>query len=179
MTVSRRFLLFALIVPVVGCATEDSRPPARTTSYMEKSFADMEVHLQRCTARTGYDPDNVKGVGKYRLAKNELAWRRCAYRGIERIMIPNSKFPEIYVGLIAQDKAMTKQVRRRQLTRAEREKRLAERLAEIEKTELEETLRRSPRLADDEKQRRAQQLRRSTMLLVNNTMARPTSPSPR
>ena len=101
----------------------------------EESRAQLAVHLDACTNRYGYDPNNVDALAPYELGKNETKWRSCAYEGIENYLIPQSSIATQYRLLIAEDREMTAQVQQKSLTRAARNATLDKRIALIEKQE--------------------------------------------
>lgn len=103
---------------------EESGPPAHLQTgsaiYMEQAFKAFDAHLAACSASSGYDPDKAADLGTYEIAAGEAAWATCAYDGVDKILVPESRTPELYRDLVARHKDLTAQLRDRKVTRAER-----------------------------------------------------------
>ena len=103
---------------------EESGPPAHMQTgsaiYMEKAFKAFDAHLAACSASSGYDPDKAADLGTYEIASGEAAWATCAYEGVDKILVPESRTPELYRDLVARHKDLTAQLRDQKVTRAER-----------------------------------------------------------
>lgn len=97
-----------------GCATLSEEGAERR----------MDAHMARCSARHGYDPAAVTGVGEHELAPGEREWRACVYQGIRTLIIPQTAIPQVYENLIAQDTEMTDAIERGTLTRSQRKARI-------------------------------------------------------
>ncbi len=136
---------------VAGCAGRPAEPPPRAT--FGELRAQLDEHLEACTAAVGVDPRNALDAGDHELVAGERAWLDCAYDGIEGIMVPGSDIPEMYRSLIAESRAMTDRVERGAATRDQRRGRIEELIAEIEDAEL--AILRARELAESEEQRRA------------------------
>ena len=123
-------LVFVVALTLEACAsasgTADTPPAERFRAY-----------LDQCTAQYGYSPDAVQGVGEHELAPNELAWRACAYKGIETVLIPRASMPDLYRLLITEDRAMTEAVTVGTMTRQQRRDRIEKLFAEVSSQETE------------------------------------------
>lgn len=121
-------------------------------------------HLDRCTAEHGYDPAKAKHLGENELGKNEKAWRRCAYAGIEGQMIPGALDPKKFQRLVHEDQVMTEQIAQGTLTRSLRKARVQEVLGQIKNEEdayHQEQIRKLNQMQDHlERHRRFQDLHR-------------------
>ena len=103
---------------------EESGPPAHLQTgsdiYMEDAFKAFDAHLAACSASSGYDPDKAADLGTYDVAPGEDAWATCAYEGVDKILIPDTRAPELYRALVERHKDLTAQLRQQKVTRAER-----------------------------------------------------------
>lgn len=84
----------------------------------------LREFLRSCTEKHGYDPKKTAALDDHDIAPGEKSWRRCAYDGIRKIMIPRSAVPGDYQNLIASDQTMTREIGEGKLTRDEREARI-------------------------------------------------------
>lgn len=105
--------------------TEDQEPaPARlqtgTDIYMEAAFKQFDKYLANCSKTFGYDPDNVADEGAFELEPGEEDWRGCAYEGVQKILVPKTRSPELYETLVNSHKILTEQMKKRIVTRGER-----------------------------------------------------------
>lgn len=121
----------------------------------------LERHLDGCTSAYGTDPTEATDLGDYELVPNERAWLDCAYEGIVTIMVPNSDFPQMYRKLIAESRALTDLVERREITREQRRTRIRNLVAQIEEAEIDSLIEREPDVSE-EKQRASEELVRKT-----------------
>ncbi len=121
-------LVLAIIcLPAIACA--QLQP-----SY-ESSWQKLLTHFSACSSVHGFDPQSPQQPPQDRLAKGELAWRACAYQGIENIMIPNSAVPGLFQQLIREDKDMTARIAGGELKRSERKARVLAILEDIRSRE--------------------------------------------
>ena len=101
----------------------------------ETSWQKLLAHFAGCSSVHGYDPRYLQDLPENRLGKGELAWRACAYQGVEEIMIPASSVPGMFRQLIQEDKTMTAKIGRGELKRSERKARVTAVLADIRRKE--------------------------------------------
>ena len=87
---------------------------------MEAAFKQFDKHLANCSETFGYDPDNVANEDAFELEPGEEDWRGCAYEGVEKILVPETRSPELYKTLINSHKILTEQMKKRIVTRDER-----------------------------------------------------------
>jgi hypothetical protein len=124
-----------ILVPIALCAglagpaqaVEETRPEAH---------AAFEDGLARCTRLYGYAPSTAQSLGPHELGKGELDWRDCAYHVVRKTLVPGSRVPMVYEQAIREDKAMTAAIQRRELTRAERRRKLDDLFDSLRATEV-------------------------------------------
>ena len=153
-------LLFVLCV-ATACATPSSEKAQARPTFGQLRLS-LESHLDGCTQSFGTDPTEAKDVGDFELVQNERAWLDCAYQGIETIMMPNSDQPDLYRNFIAESRALTDLVERREITRAQRKTRIHKLVAEIEDAEIASLVRREPGISQAQ-QRVNEELVRETL----------------
>lgn len=95
----------------------------------------LEKHMQDCTRQFGYDPAQAGGLGAHELGAGERAWRDCVYEGIQKIMMSVSVIPEVYQQLIDDDRRMTDDIERQEMTRSERRAQLEANVRNIKLSE--------------------------------------------
>lgn len=127
------------------------------------SFAELKSaldgHLVECTETFGLDPREQSAAGENELAVGELEWLECAYRGIEAIMVPSTKFPDMYRQLMADSRSMTVLVEQGEMTRTQRRNVLQAAIVEIENAEIVSLLRGSPGTSEELDRARTAELR--------------------
>ena len=144
-----------IILFAVGCAQQGPQ------QEQQASFAELEVQLEsylsQCTQTFGLDPRKESGLSENELAPNERDWLDCAYKGIEKIMIPNSDFPGMYRDFIAEAQSLVDLMERGEVTRTQRRNRLQIRIAQIQNAEIVRMIRDEPQVSE-EKQRKDTEL---------------------
>ncbi len=136
-----------IFLSAVGCAQQGSQQEQRA-SFVELR-AQLESYLSQCTQTFGLDPRTEPGLSENELAPNERDWLDCAYKGIERIMIPNSDFPGMYRDFIAEAKAVVGLMERGEVTRTQRRNRLQTLMAQIENAEIVRMIRDEPQISEE------------------------------
>jgi hypothetical protein len=93
---------------------------------MDREAADneMRAYLEDCTRQHGYAPTESDSFGPHELAPGERAWRSCADRGIEEVMIPAARAPKNFRAVIEADRRLTAEVAAGTATRVERRERI-------------------------------------------------------
>jgi hypothetical protein len=109
--------------------------PALAKLTMDEARTRFDQHLAECTKEFGYSPEQSFRFGDHELAPKELEWRKCAYEGVRKWLIPNTDLPEGYDQLIDEDQRMTSSIAAKQLTRTERRERLDQLMHAIEEKE--------------------------------------------
>lgn len=104
---------------------------ARAQGSMDDAWAAFELEIGKCSYKTGYDEDDLPGIGENELAPGEREWRECVYQGIRRLVVPVSRIPDKIYLLIARDKRLTNAIERGEATRSERRKETDKLLAEL------------------------------------------------
>ena len=110
-------------------------PDAPSAGYMDAAVTAFQAQYDQCSATHGYDPDALPPLGDFELAPTELDWRECVYDAIRDVLIPESRSPEMYFSLIADDQRLTQAVTAGQTTRAQRRAEIEASLAAIRQTE--------------------------------------------
>ena len=143
------FAVFIILI-AVGCAQQ--APQQNQQASFAELRSQLESYLSQCTQTFGLDPRKGPGLSETELAPNERDWLDCAYKGIERIMIPNSDFPGMYRDLIAEAKSLVDLMERGEVTRTQRRNRIQIRIGQIENAEIVRMIRDEPQISE-EKQR--------------------------
>ncbi len=89
--------------------------------------------MASCTEAHGFDPLTAND-DDHALAPGEKRWRECVYRGVDEYIVAYSFVPRRYKQIVAEDRAMTEQIARGELTRTTRRSRI-EALIELIRTE--------------------------------------------
>lgn len=119
-------------VLLAACTTAAPEPEAAyDPSRIEPVVLDR---MADCTTVHGYDPAATTAA-EDALAPGERDWRACVYGAIEAEVLPETRVPESYRRLIAEDRAMTDAIADGRLSRSSREARLAELAADIRAAE--------------------------------------------
>ncbi len=163
----RPFIPLVPLALAVGSCAIDTGPPTGSSrpTYLTSENDLLRERLAVCEKRTGYAPSRAEELGPYQFGRGELAWRHCAYAALTEIIVPATAFPELYAGLIEQDKQLTRMIPQRKVTREARAQRINQMLARIREAELAETERRDPSLVVTD---RDKFLMESTAVLINN-----------
>ena len=136
-----------IFLTAVGCAQQEPQQEQRT-SFVELK-TQLESYLSQCTQTFGLDPRKEPGLSENELAPNERDWLDCAYKGIERIMIPNSDFPGMYRDLIAEAKSLVDLMERGEVTRTQRRNRIQILISQIENAEIVRMIRDEPQMSEE------------------------------
>jgi hypothetical protein len=141
---------------------------AETTAPRDIRLARKQVdaHIEQCTARYGYDPETVSGLGRYSLGAGEREWRECVYEGVEKFLIPRTQSPELYRNAIAEDRRMTAAIASGKMTRSERRERMQKLIEEINRIEEANSAKRQEQSLDrtgKEDTQRLQEIMRRTL----------------
>lgn len=128
--IAKTTAVFGLAALVAACASVTTAP--RDVVYGRKQ---LDAHIEQCTARHGYDPENVSGLGPYSLGPAEREWRECVYEGVEKFLVPKTLSPDAYRQAITEDRQMTASVAGGTLTRLERRERMQKMIEEIGRIE--------------------------------------------
>jgi hypothetical protein len=131
MTAPRITAIAISMVSAAGCATQPSSPAPEKSAYLSAEFKKVNVAVNQCEASRNYDPEAAKELSPYSVPANELAARRCIYEAIRTIMVPASRNPGLYTRLIDRDRALTRSVQQRRITRAQRQDQIEAMIAEI------------------------------------------------
>lgn len=99
------------------CICSGSSLAELTNAALESSLAAI---AKACTASHGYDPENALDIGEHELGQNEREWRNCVYAGIRRDLEPQSRYPDQFEQIIAQDQRFTVAIVAGEMTRYER-----------------------------------------------------------
>lgn len=121
--------------------------PAAATLTPEEARAKLDAELAQCTQRFGFDP-GARDLPERALAPGERAWRECAYEGVKKHLTPNSTIPDVYLQLIDEDRTLTDQLDRGEITRAERRQRLDQLIDRIRSAEREKIRAEQQQLTD-------------------------------
>jgi len=125
---SASWLLAATFVIGLGTSAAAETP-------MEEAYDTFREYRAQCTAKHGYDPDNLGPLSDFEAAPGEADWRTCVYKGVREILMPKTTYPDLYRDLIAKDQRLTQQVLAAQLTRQERRTLIEEMISDIRATE--------------------------------------------
>ncbi len=136
-----------IFLAAVGCAQQGPQQEQRA-SFVELK-ARFESYLSQCTQTFGLDPRKESGLSENDLAPNERDWLDCAYKGIERIMIPNSDFPGMYRDFIAEAQSIVDLMDRGEVTRTQRRDRLQTLITQIENAEIVRMIRNEPQMSEE------------------------------
>ncbi len=136
-----------ILLTAVGCAQQSPQHEQRA-SFVELK-ARLETYLSQCTQTFGLDPRKESGLSENKLAPNERDWLDCAYKGIERIMIPNSDFPGMYRDFIAEAQSIVDLMDRGGVTRTQRRDRLQTLITQIENAEIVRMIRNEPQMSEE------------------------------
>lgn len=138
---------------------------AQSTVNFQSRWQGFVTHLSGCTATHGYDPDKAVSLGEHQLGKNELAWRTCAYAGVEQKMIRGALDPNKFLLLVQEDRVMTEGILRGSSTRTARKTRVLKVLGQIKQEEdayRQKQIQQLRQMQDDfERQRRFQEMQRN------------------
>ena len=137
-----------------SCATPQT-PAEPIETPLQRGFERFQAYLNDCSKTTGTDPRTATGVGERELVAREREWRACAYEGIRALLVPVTKYPELYAQLISEDQAMTDRVAKGTMTRSERRARLDQ----IRETIAQREGQGSPELSQAKAERNAQLVR--------------------
>ncbi len=151
----------ALAVAVLAACTQtpsDGGPPG--ISFAEMRFA-LDSQLAECTEPYGFDPREPSETGENELAVGEREWLECAYEGIEKVMVPNTKFPKMYHQLISDGRSMTDLVEQGEITRTQRRNAIQAAIIEIENAEIVSLIRSSEAATEEADRARTAELRRT------------------
>ncbi len=146
-----------IFLSAVGCAQQGPQQEQRA-SFVEVK-ARLESYLSQCTQTFGLDPRKESGLSENELAPNERDWLDCAYKGIERIMIPNSDFPGMYRDFIAEAKSLVDLMERGEVTRTQRRNRLQTLIAQIENAEIVRMIRDEPHVPEEKHRKNTELVR--------------------
>lgn len=113
------FGLACSLAALFACSAADAQRP--TNGSFQTQLDEFQNTLKQCTDLTGYDPQTQSSLGPYELGQNELRWRDCAYTALTMLVVPNTKFPDLYADLIDRDKEMTRWIEEKRFTRNQRE----------------------------------------------------------
>lgn len=150
---------FAMALTVLAaCAQPPSNEGSTRPSFTELRSA-LDGHLAECTETYGLDPREQLGTGENELAVGEQEWLECAYQGIEAIMVPSTRFPDMYRQLIADSRSMTALVERGEMTRTQRQNVLQAAIVEIENAEIVSLIRGSAVTSEELDRARTAELR--------------------
>lgn len=142
-------LVLALVPALVACAPAE--PPSGAGYDPSGLRPAVEAAVAECTAAHGYAPGAGEAMdGTDGLAPGERAWRDCVYRAIETDVLPNTRAPEAWRRLIAEDRAMTDAVADGRLSAEGRQARLDALTAEIRAAEAAAVAAADPRTAEAE-----------------------------
>jgi hypothetical protein len=83
----------AIVLIVLTAACAETTAPRDIVLARQQ----LDAYLDQCTARYGYDPDAVSGLGPYSLGVGERGWRECVYEGVEKFLIPKTLSPRCTV----------------------------------------------------------------------------------
>ncbi len=136
-----------IFLTAVGCAQQGPQQEQRA-SFVELK-ARLESYLLQCTQTFGLDPRKESGLSENELAPNERDWLDCAYKGIERVMIPNTDFPGMYRDFIAEAESLVGLMERGEVTRTQRRNRLQILIAQIENAEIVRMIRDEPQVSEE------------------------------
>jgi hypothetical protein len=126
----------ALAVAILSACTQTPRDEGSTQPSFAELRSALDGHLAECTDAYGLNPREQSGIGENELAVGEQEWLECAYQGIEAIMVPNTKFPDMYHQLISDSRSMTALVEQGEMTRTQRRNVLQAAIVEIENAEI-------------------------------------------
>jgi hypothetical protein len=139
---SSKAVAVVFLIALGACTTSPAStpPPPKpavpgATGYMAAEFKQLNAAIKLCTSKHGYDPASSQRLPRYHVSSNELKARACIYDAVQRIMVPASKNAALYTNLIAQDRALTKAVMQRRLTRSQRRARIQKLVAGIRDAE--------------------------------------------
>jgi hypothetical protein len=114
---------FSVVIAMSACdggSTDSGSPESQLMQARDKLSAD----LKECTAKYGYDPNQVSSVPETALAPNELEWRQCAYSAVRAYERLNPSLSRLYENLIAEDMSMTAAIQQGTMTRSQRRDRI-------------------------------------------------------
>ena len=158
----KRLLAVGLVAAfVAGCAAQGPAKSSSAEPALKEASANFQTYLDGCTSKFGYDPKNATGLGEHELAPGERAWRLCAYKGVNDILVPASNQPELYRRLISEDRLLTDQVEAGVITRDERKAKIEQGIAEIEAAERDRARREESDTSSDALDTRIQLMRQN------------------
>lgn len=127
---------FVLVVAILSACTLTPRDDGPTRPSFAELRSALDTHIAECGETYGLDPREQLSIGENVLAAGEREWLECAYQGIEVIMIPGTKFPDMYRQLIADSRSMTVLVAQGEMTRTQRRNVLQAIIVDIENAEI-------------------------------------------
>ena len=154
------------LAALYACSGPEAQPRATSGSF-QTQYAEFQDALKQCTDLTGYDPMAQTSLGPYELGQGELRWRECAYSALLMLIVPNTKFPDLYTDLIDRDKEMTRWIEEKRFTRDQRETQISVLRQQIITREQTATQPYSDRMAEDERMR-IDMISNSTQSLARN-----------
>ena len=176
MAIGRSFRLraggLALAVAILSACAQTPRDEGSTRPPFADLRSALDGHLAECTEIHGLDPREQVSTGENELAVGEQEWLECAYRGIEAIMVPFTKFPDMYDQLIADSRSMTALVEQGEMTRTQRRNVLQAAIVEIENAEIVSLIRGSAMTSEELDRARTAELRGAFVSIGTPTLPR-------
>ncbi len=124
-----------LAVAILAACTQTAGDGGSSKISTAELKSALDAHLAECTEINGLNPLEISGLGENELAAGEKEWLECAYQGVEAIMVPDTKFPDMYRQLMADSRSMTDLVEKGEMTRAQRRAAMQAAIAKIEDAE--------------------------------------------
>jgi hypothetical protein len=158
----KRVMAIGLLTAFLGaCAAQGPEGSSAADPKLKAASAEFQTYLDGCTSKFGYDPENTSGLGEHKLGPGERAWRLCAYKGVNDILVPASNHPELYRRLISEDRLLTDQVEAGVITRNERKARIQQGISEIETAERDRVRREGSETSSEALESRIQLMRQN------------------
>ena len=131
----RHVVVIFVTLLFTSCVTDSTTSSLRIgeTPKIVDLYPKFRAHMASCMEAHGFDP-LAANVDEHALAPGEKPWRECVYRGVDEYIIAYSFVPRLYKQIVAEDRVMTEQIARGELTRSARRSRI-EALIELIRTE--------------------------------------------
>jgi hypothetical protein len=140
---------------------------------LEQIKQTLNAQFVSCTEQFGYDPQKSLQLGPQQIGDGELEWRQCAYDGISRVVIPNTRLPGAYEQLIAEDRRLTAALQRGEITRKQRYDAIQKTIDEIRTSEAAQVTAQQQAEHQAQQQTQQQAMRQFAASEMNRMKARP------
>ncbi len=163
----------AMAVAILAACTQTAGDTGSSKVSTAELKSALDAHLAECTEIHGLNPLELFGIGENELAAGEKEWLECAYQGVEAIMVPATKFPDMYRQLMADSRSMTDLVEKGEMTRTQRRTVMQAAIAEIENAEIVSLIRGSAVTNEKLDRAKTAEMRSAFVGMRTMTMPRP------